>query len=479
MAVVNVLGYVETLAPDTRDKLYESPWTCQAVLRSLHPLAKQYILRLMWIERPVAREDTDNWVKDKRSNEGAHRTAMAALEGLGLLRECAADGGKRGVQLHPMFQAQLRRALAEGGQVLHEPPPDALAAAPDMDALDTFAHGQWEGLQLYILTSTTPPPSLPPGVPVQPLDVHRLLDAAGLIAGGKGSSRSITDSGFQFLLRDNYRQLWTFLTEYIRDAEARSGAELASVVSFIMQLGFRRVGQPCRLGALAPTERAIAGHLMQLGLLMPFTVAGAVGGETYFCPTRLASSLCGGFKQATVSANADIAGGHIIVETNYRVYAYTSSPVQVAILELFTRNDCVLPNLFVGTLTRDSVLRAVGSGISADEVVSYLQTHAHPHIAGRTPVVPEVVMDQVRLWEAETMRVRYAPCFLYEQFETPQLFRNSCEFARNQGHLLWASDDDGMFAARESGHEQIRTYIKALKEAMQREAAEAAADEQL
>jgi hypothetical protein len=31
-----------------------------------------------------------------------------------------------------------------------------------------------------------------------------------------------------------------------------------------------------------------------------------------------------------MSANADIAGGHIIVETNYRVYAFTSSKVSRA-----------------------------------------------------------------------------------------------------------------------------------------------------
>lgn len=42
------------------------------------------------------------------------------------------------------------------------------------------------------------------------------------------NNRSITDQGFQFLLKDNYRQLWTFLSEYIRDAEQRSGAPGAS-----------------------------------------------------------------------------------------------------------------------------------------------------------------------------------------------------------------------------------------------------------
>ena len=36
------------------------------------------------------------------------------------------------------------------------------------------------------------------------------------------SDRCITAEGFQFLLKDNYRQLWTFLTVYIKDAESRS-----------------------------------------------------------------------------------------------------------------------------------------------------------------------------------------------------------------------------------------------------------------
>jgi hypothetical protein len=55
MAVVNIISYIKSLAPSTRDTLYSSPWTCQAVLRSLQPLAKQYALKLLWIEQPMAR----------------------------------------------------------------------------------------------------------------------------------------------------------------------------------------------------------------------------------------------------------------------------------------------------------------------------------------------------------------------------------------------------------------------------------------
>lgn len=67
--------------------------------------------------------------------------------------------------------------------------------------------------------------------------------------------------------------------------------------------------------------------------------------------------------------------------------------VQVAILELFCRCDCKLPNMFVGTLTRESVLKAVAKGISSEEIIAYLHSRAHPQAAARVPdatIVPEV-----------------------------------------------------------------------------------------
>ena len=60
------------------------------------------------------------------------------------------------------------------------------------------------------------------------------------------------------------------------------------------------------------------------------------------------------------------------------------------------RPDYRLPNLYVGTLSMASVRSALSSGISANQIVSYLQHNAHPHVAKRIPVVPETVSDQVR-----------------------------------------------------------------------------------
>lgn len=73
-----------------------------------------------------------------------------------------------------------------------------------------------------------------------------------------------------------------------------------------------------------------------------------------------------------------------------QVYAYTTSELQVAILKLFVRAECRLPNLFVGTLTRESVTQALEFGVQADQIVSFMQQHAHPHVLHKIPIVPEV-----------------------------------------------------------------------------------------
>ena len=45
------------------------------------------------------------------------------------------------------------------------------------------------------------------------------------------------------------------------------------MVGFLLQLGFREAGRPAPVAAFSPLERNVAGHLAQLGLLLPFKCA--------------------------------------------------------------------------------------------------------------------------------------------------------------------------------------------------------------
>lgn len=281
------------------------------------------------------------------------------------------------------------------------------------------------------------------------LDVYGLLQSAGL-TGRAG----VTQAGFQFLLTDNYSQLWHLLREYIATAERQSSTELASVIAFLLQLGFQ--GQrSLQVAALSSAEVTIAAHVAQLGLLKAFRVRG----DVWLCPTRLAVTMAGGAAPSTAAAE----DGFVVTETNYRLYAYTSSPVRQAILRLFVRCDVLLPNLLVGTITRESVTAALESGVSAEQIISYLRQHAHPRTTARVPIVPAVVADQIRLWQREQQRVSTRPGVLYKTWESKELYLAVAKFAHSMGALLYRDDAKQELVASAAAHDAMRAEVRALK----------------
>lgn len=50
---MDLVAYLEQLAPIKLGSLYDSPYTCQAVMRSLPPLAKQYLMRLLFLDAGI------------------------------------------------------------------------------------------------------------------------------------------------------------------------------------------------------------------------------------------------------------------------------------------------------------------------------------------------------------------------------------------------------------------------------------------
>lgn len=100
-----------------------------------------------------------------------------------------------------------------------------------------------------------------------------------------------------------------------------------------------------------------------------------------------------------------------------------------------------------GTLTQQSVCSAVQMVLSGTEELGCLQ----------------VVSDQVRLWQADTQRVRHQKAVLYDSFPTLQIYGLAANFARQHGWLLWQNDDQGRFVSQASAHDQMRTYIKTIK----------------
>ena len=74
------------------------------------------------------------------------------------------------------------------------------------------------------------------------------------------------------------------------------------------------------------------------------------------------------------SANND---KFIIVETNFKVYAYTRSKVYLALLKHLMRVEYAFPDLVVATLTRTALQPAFERGITSKQIIDFLESHAH------------------------------------------------------------------------------------------------------
>lgn len=339
------------------------------------------------------------------------------------------------------------------------PSTDASDEGIDIAFLDDYARTQWEAILYYIVNSVGQ------GMQVnsQPQDdVRKLLEIGHLVdRRGRNSGMEITQAGFTFLLQEVNAQVWTLLLLWIENAEAMA-MDSVSLLSYLFTLGSLELGLSYTTATLTDTQKAMLPQLASFGLVyIPPSHPNS------FYPTRLATtltseasalrSISSGFESATASASK----GFIIIETNYRLYAYTSSPLQIAVLALFTKLGTRYPNMVTGRVSRGSIHHAIEHGITSDQIISYLQTHAHPQLRKRNPVLPPTVVDQIRLWQIENERMKATTGFLFKDFAGQTEYDSVVRYADEIGVLVWRSDAKRCFFVTK--HEQLRDYIKSRK----------------
>ncbi|CAE8651857.1 unnamed protein product, partial [Polarella glacialis] len=163
----------------------------------------------------------------------------------------------------------------------------------------------------------------------------------------------------------------------------------------------------------------------------------------------------------------------IVVESNFKVYAYTSSPLHALLLGYFCRIALQLPNLTVGHLAADSALKAMKRGIRAENIVRYLEGAAHPRALRRLEqqggsVVPGNVRGQLEVWESSRSRTasRRAVLFEWEPGESDAAFELTRQRAEDDGSFLWSrGGNDGALglppalAVRAEGADRIRAFL--------------------
>ncbi|CAL5346033.1 unnamed protein product [Camellia sinensis] len=417
----NFMDMVASLPAMKLDKLYDNAFICEAILRSLPPLAKKYVLQMLYIDVPVSAKSMQEWVL--ADGYSKHNVAIDRLIQLRLFTEAVDRKKETTYRLNPTFQINLQKHIIHGGVLPREPMPSNITVRlPSLEDLDAYAAEQWECFLLHLISSSTQ------GEKTTNFSSSLMkIFQRGLLSQRDKEPPKLTESGFQFLLMDTNAQLWYIIREYITNSEER-GLDSADLISFMLELSFHVTGEAYNMNTLTDSQRNVIKDLADLGLVK--LQQGRK--ESWFIPTKLATNL-----SISLSDTSSRKLGFVVVETNFRVYAYSTSKLHCEILRLFSRVEYQLPNLIVAAITKENLYNAFENGIMAEQIISFLQQNAHPRVAERVPSVPENVTDQIRLWESDMNRVEITPAHFYDEFPTREVFDAACDFAREYGGLLW------------------------------------------
>ncbi|BCS30379.1 TFIIH/NER complex subunit TFB2 [Aspergillus puulaauensis] len=468
--------YLESLPGTVFFKLYQQPSTALAIFRRMLPdLAKCFVMALLYLKDPLPAADLEIWVRSESLKE--RDSALSILGRLHILSNTTTAANVRAYMVTDPFAVSLRQALtgAEKTQsfgVLYR-----LSDAENVSIsdLDDYARRQWEGVLGYMVGTS--------GLGIQrdanlSKGVKQLLQAGHLVE-IRDRRVEITQDGFAFVLQDVGTQVWHILILYVESAEA-IGMDSVEVLSFVFLLSSLELGKSYEKKHLTSNQLRTLTDLADFGIVYQDSPE-----ASHFYPTRLATTLTSdssalgnpiaGTLSGPVGADSNQPGsGFIIIETNYRLYAYTSSPLQISLIALFTTLKYRFPNLVTGKVTRQSIRRAIEMGITADQIVSYLATHAHPQMrkhnasrstsnqAGIPPsVLPPTVVDQIRLWQLERDRVRATAGFLFKDFVSLAEYEAPCRYAEEIGVLIWKSDRQRRFFV--TRHEQVAAFLRSRK----------------
>eukprot|EP01138_Halocafeteria_seosinensis_P010876 gb/GECG01011109.1/.p1 GENE.gb/GECG01011109.1/~~gb/GECG01011109.1/.p1 ORF type:complete len:690 (+),score=118.03 gb/GECG01011109.1/:1-2070(+) len=329
----------------------------------------------------------------------------------------------------------------------------------------------------------------------------------------RGGPVYITRKGYRFLLEDVGVQLWTFISEYVQTAGAR-GMAPNDILAFLFRLGYCKLGVPYPVSVLTPLERILLKDLSSLGMVY-LTLDHSNQRELFYVTslaialthpssdemhsgdsqdeeshnhaaageTRVGGELAkGGFKAVVEEEEGkkhsaptahrvtgvmealrnmpSAISMELIVEKNFKIFAYTTRELHVSLLSLFAKVDALLPDIVVAKLTRRSVGHALDMGITADQIIHFLSQRVHREMAKYNLSIPNNVEDQLHIWERERTRVKYHDATLLSGFASKKQFFSVRGHCHHIGCLLRSNEENQILVVKPESVQDVLGFME-------------------
>ena len=475
-------------------------YVCRAVLQRLPETSQQVIIRLSCCGGSFARSALSIWTKHK--NPSRAQRDVDELYQWAIITQLGDDaGGKGEITLTEEFFQGLKDSLqsldASPWMALTQEQADFLEQEatrvlgkpvqfPSMtpEDLEKYTQDQWDAVLHYLVG--TPNMQIQPN----PAITHFLLETNLMQPDPdyKGSDPDdaplvITQKGYDFMLQDNAQQVWHFVMQYLKSMETHAKAQALQKEALLVLicLSFSRFGECYSAASLSKDGRVIMKDLALFGLLY----VKKIGKTSVFYPTRIAMQLVGNGDGAgtgsaggmwTLSSKAlEAALSHprphdsshlaIIAQTNFQLCAYTTSELHVSMLGLFCDVQTIrrLPNVVFMSITRDSVKAAFTLGIQAQQILRFLEKHAHPKLRqGTASATPSNIVDQIYLWDRERHRLSWNEVFMH-QCMLPGEFQAVKKFAIGWDAHVWSSENRNQLFLQYKHAERVQTFVRSWR----------------
>jgi transcription initiation factor TFIIH subunit 4 len=342
----NILEYLISLVGvdnnGVLDRLYADAFTTMTVFRSLPPVAKQIIMRLLISEGQIKCSVLDTWLCNDSVSKQVFRVALNRLEGLHIFQK------QKDIWIvNDKFLASLRKSVNNEVKV------DATSFNQDenevpiaTDVLDQHAHNAWERMLHFMVNCSDP--QHPPAPSVKAFLVESKLMSYDSF---DDTGYAISDAGLVFLFKNRQQQVWdcvlTYLDIFFRCQLANQPIATQMLIQdqafqILFRMSFLQPNQGYSFEQLEGSQQIIVADFVDLGLLYAPPEAGdpqsannaeemnAGVARRSFYGTALSQKLGSCLDLADREHN-----GFLLVETNFAVFAYTTSPVHFAMLKLF------------------------------------------------------------------------------------------------------------------------------------------------
>eukprot|EP00980_Cylindrotheca_fusiformis_P018200 scaffold5889_cov115-Cylindrotheca_fusiformis.AAC.7 len=506
-STTGVMEYLQLSLPkDTLRDLYvdasRGRFICRAVLQQLPETSQQVVVRLTCCGGKFPKSLADVWCKSKYWGEKQinEMVRWAILEpssnestDLVLTRQFF-QGFKASLHSldaspwNPLNAAQIQFIEQEASSIEGK---KVSFPAMTPDDLERYTQSQWDAVLHYLVGT--------PNLDVQPNPAisHFLLETKLMqpdpeyTGDPEDAPLVITRKGYDFMLQDNTQQVWHFVVQYLQSTE-RLGNEKAVIfkreaLMVLICLSFARFGECYPTSVISKDGRRIVKDLALFGLLY----VRKIGKKSIFYPTRIAMQLVGGMEG---SASASSKGGKrsggsggmwslsskaldsalshpypkdsshlaIIVQTNFQLCAYTTSELHVSMLGLFCEVQTIrrLPNVVFMSITRDSIKAAFALGIQAQQILRFLEKHAHPKLrTGTASPIPSNVVDQIFLWDRERHRVVWDEVFMHQCLLDGE-FQAVRQYTTDLQAHSWSNEGRNQLFIKYAFAEQVQSFVR-------------------